>query len=790
MLPLLLAAAAWGLVKARVTEAPRTRWVTHENLVQSYTFGEFVRTSSRLTFGSPRGQHHTVEADPRQRSLASGVLTRGAGRPPFALVVGTEASIDLDVIEPADRLMILRLSSAYVDRPQSVTVSFNGEELGTTPLRRDGEIMQVRHEVPAALQQRGTNRVLLRFAGTEPVTLHDVPVELPLSARLQSCHFLRPGELEELPPAPDGGARPGLSGERGTGGETRRLVVPAGVSARVSVLLPTAERLSLRYQIEQVDTSLEVSLVTDDGRRTVLATADRRDVLPRSYVEDLAPWAGRVVQLDIYCREGQGVAELSSLAVQLSEGSASAPEVAHEFTLPASDADAAPSMLVVLLDAFARDRSSAFGADRDTTPVLQQLASRALVATQARAPASYTVASVGSLFTGLHPFVHGVVHGETPSGPERLSEDAPRLAGLLANAGYRTAAWITNPNASARHGFGQGFHSYEELFAQADLWDEGVDGVALAPRLSAFLSEVGSAPFLAWVHVFEPHAPWRSPDDLQAQFVAPYEGSASGDRVYLDAFRTGALDPAELDQRDVAHLGDLYAARLARADRVLGELLVALDRSGRGQDTVVLVLADHGEALLEHQRLEHGDDVHAEQVSVPFVLLGPGVPAGVLDRPVGLEDVMPTLLGLAGVPAPEGLDGLDLLARPPERDRPLLSRGYGSRPMLGLERGPWRLLYDTASRRMSLFDISRDPGELYDLSLERPITRAWLHAELCRLMASALGRSQRALPQGQGDPERLAVLRSLGYLGSGADGPAALTDESVLVALRLRLVRD
>lgn|GEM_PF-2350672 len=832
LLPLLLAAGAWGLLKTRLATPARRQYAVHENLMQSFLFGEFVATTGRINLGSPRGQKHTTEADPRRRSQARGVLTRGGGKPPFALVVGREARVDLDVNQIADRRLVLRVGSALNGRPQRVSVSFNGEPLGSTPLRMDGGPALVRHEVPAELQRRGVNRVLLTFDEIEPVQLHELPFTLPLSGSIVSCYFLRPGEPEDVPPRADGGVRSGVSGAPGRAHESRRLTVAAGVSARLALQLPPATRVVLSLRVERVDTPLELSLVSDDGRRTRLALIDPRDVVPRELLEDLTPWAGRVVQLDLLSHEGEGRALLSELSVLIpneederaserEQSTADAPEGRVDGRASAAPADTAdtagtagtaqdaaassdtalpgplasltglqrPDVLVIVLDALARGRSSAFGAELPTTPVLEQLCRRATVAARAQAPASYTVASVGSLLTGLHPMVHGVVLGETPAGPERVADSVPRLAEQFAAAGWRTAAWLTNPNTSARYGFGKGFEQYHELFADETLWEEGVDGAQLAPRLQAFLSEPDDAPRFSWVHVFEPHAPWRPTAGLAARFVTPYQGEASGEREFLDQLRTGFIDPASLGPLDLEHLSQVYAARMARADGVLGELLSALEASGRAERTLVLVTADHGEAIGEHGRFEHGDDVHAEQLDVPWVLLVPGRAPVRLQGPVTLMDVAPTLLSLAGLEPLKDLDGIDLSSEAPERGRTLLSRGYGTRPMLGLTRGHWRLTFDVLTRRRALYDIRRDPGERSDLADARPVTTAFLHAELCRAVADAVGRADAGVDADLADPERLAVLRSLGYVGADASD-ALRPDALVLAALRAGLVRD
>lgn len=770
--------------------------------MQSFLHGEFVAPTERINLGSPKGTRHTVEADWRMRSYARGFLTREGGTPPFAIAVGDAQRIELDVIEPVDRRLVLRMASYLEGEPQDVSVRLNGHLLGSARLRLDGERTPVRFDVPANVQLRGTNELGLRFSGTHEVQLADIPVPLPLAAAVQSVHLLRPGEDENSEPVAATGQRAGVALEVAGGSQTRVVNLPAGVSGRVSLELPDAKRLLLRFRVERVDTSLEVSVVTDDGARTVLADIDHRDVVPRELSKDLTPWAGRAVQLDFWCRGGSGSAKISTSSLLVPEGDRTAPEGLEEagedgeapvVELPVEAPEPMllngkrPSFLVVVMDAMARDRTSAFGADNGTTPVLDQLARRSFLVPTAQAPASYTLASVGSLFTGLEPLVHGVVHGLVDDMPEQLADDAPRLALMLAGAGWRTGAWITNPNASARHGFGEGFTIWDELSADADLFVPrvGVDGDQLAPRLASFLAEEDAAPTLSWVHVFEPHAPWRAAEGSAT--LAPYDGQASGEREWLDAYRLGEIDPASVSPADMTHLRQLYAARLRRADAVLGSLLETLDSSGRADHTVIIVTSDHGEALGEHGRLEHGDDAHVEQIDVPLLFYVPGMGGNVLTGHVRLVDVAPTILGMAGLVAHAEMDGIDLFASEPASDRVGITRSYGTLPVLAIRRWPWRLHFDTATRRVLLFDLSSDPDEEHDLAAEHNVTTAWLHAELLRHVAASRARFEARVGD-ELDPDAAAALSSLGYveLRSRPDEQA----DPVQQILRARLLRQ
>jgi arylsulfatase A-like enzyme len=308
-----------------------------------------------------------------------------------------------------------------------------------------------------------------------------------------------------------------------------------------------------------------------------------------------------------------------------------------------------------------------------------------------------------------------------------------------------------------------------------------VSGEHLPPRLASWLDEVAGQPFFTYVHVFEPHAPYDAPADLLKQHVRPYAGPVRGDRAWIDAYRTGEVGA---DEDGLRHLRELYAARMALADRVLGELLEVLRRAERADDTVVVVLSDHGEAFGEHGLIEHGDHVYGEQVDVPLVFVVPGRAADRRNGPATLSDVGPTLLGLAGLPRPEGMDGIDLLAPEFDSARSLLARSAARLPVLSWTRFPMRLVVDLGTRRRELYDLMRDPGERTNLIDAQPATAALLYRQLTEAVCAAEAHPRADGPGEAADGGLLdEQLQAIGYVGSGTELP-----DGERLCDRLRLV--
>ncbi|MED5330641.1 MAG: sulfatase [Planctomycetota bacterium] len=764
---LLLAAALWTALQGRESPLRRERLKPFINLLPAFQDGEFVRTTERIALGGPRGQRQTEEVERRRFMGAEGVLSRPDGDPPYAWLVGHRPTFRLDILEVEDRSLIFFMANA-ISRTQNFAVFFNGNVVGSGTLPAEERQVRLSFSVPALMQNRGSNLVMLAFQDVEVRKLMGEP-RLPIAAVINRVHFERVGTEGVDRPPPKAGVFPDDRGKPS-------LVLPGGTVVQLGLDRPTEDRLGLRLRIEDAGVPFEVSILQDMKPRRTLFTGDGGDEGQMDL--DLTPWAAAPMLLEIWAREGAGVLKIDAAhllggADLLEEDTSANASLGRRV-----EALENPSFLVIVLDAMARRHSSAFGYERETTPQLAALASHSLVFPGATAPASYTLSSVATLLTGAFPRTHGVTFLPADGMGASLPEHLPRVAERLKNAGWKTGGFVTNPNAGSRFGFGEGFEEWVDLFDEPGLFHEGVEGRHLLPRLTSFLERAEEEPFFAYVHVFEPHAPYVAPQDLLDVFVRPYEGGVSGDRQWLDGFRRGGRSVG-VDGWN--HLTDLYDARIALADRVLGELLAILQRSGRDEETVILVVSDHGEAVGEHHSAEHGDHVYAEQLEVPMVLHVPGLPPGEIHGAVSLADVAPTLLGLAGLAVPSEMDGVDLLASSVPENRPLLARSYGRLPAISWARGRYKLIVDLGTRRRYLFDVIDDPMETRDLSLLHPATMAVLYQELLQALCATEGAGAPLVAVPQEDLERMAEL---GYAVGGEEGSAPVDGEEICDLLR------
>ena len=407
------------------------------------------------------------------------------------------------------------------------------------------------------------------------------------------------------------------------------------------------------------------------------------------------------------------------------------------------------NVLLVTIDTLRKDRVGAFGNRSGLTPNIDRLAADGVRYTQAFSPVPMTLPAHASILTGLLPRRHGIRNNTG----FRLDDRVPTLATRLKEAGYRTGAFLGAFVLDGRFGLRRGFDEYDDRFPHADRASfdyaqrRAAEVVALAGDWILAPDASRTAPWFAWVHLFDPHAPYEAPAEYRAG-RSPYDAEVA----YTDAM-LGRL----LDRLRAAH---------------------ALDR------TLIVVTADHGESLGEHGETTHGLFAYDATISVPLIITAPGMHPATIDAPVSHTDLAPTILDLVGVPLPESLDGLSLV-RTPAADRPVyfealdasLTRGWA--PLRGIMQGGWKYI-DLPDAE--LYDSAADPNEQHNRIGADPHLDA-----LTRAFKLASGPDVSA-PRVALDPEAAARLRSLGYTGgTPARGPITLADDPKrLVALNER----
>ncbi len=481
-----------------------------------------------------------------------------------------------------------------------------------------------------------------------------------------------------------------------------------------------------------------------------------------------------------------------------------------------------PNVLVVLLDTLRPDHLGCYGSPRPVSAHLDALAQRSCLFEHAQSPAPLTVASLLSLVSSLYPEVHGV---QGALNPGRMSEHVTTLAEVLAQHGYATAAFTEGGYANPQFGLGQGFQTFP---VHAEDRDPNVSNLLGTSRLagnleraSAWLKSAQDKPFFLFFHTYEVHQPnYARPEYMKlvrpgfdepadharaAQVIERWNrehtADAAGCQTLLehlyqcpltglpalsdpDGFaalaHTFGCAPADAvsNEKLLALLRDLYDAALRYTDDQLESLWKTLADLHLDQNTIIVVVSDHGEGLGEHGELEHSNVLHGEALHVALMIHVPGsrFPVGHIAAQVRTIDVMPTLLELCGIDAKglalQGRSLTPLMRGEKGTDRIAFSHARRvdehQNPQYTVCDGAWRLIDEPKAAKKWLYDLVHDPKELTDVAAQHPDVVARL-AKLLEQQSKQDAYLRDKIGSAPGelviDEQTMKELRALGYTG-------------------------
>ena len=405
--------------------------------------------------------------------------------------------------------------------------------------------------------------------------------------------------------------------------------------------------------------------------------------------------------------------------------------------VPPAVSSTARHAVLVTIDTLRADRVGAYGYAAAKTPAIDALAAAGLRVGQAFATAPVTLTSHASLLSGLYPPAHGARHNGIAMAP-----GVPTLATILKAQGFATGAFVGAFPLERRFGLAAGFDVYGDRLPRLENGKPADErpGEDVVDEALAWRRGTGAARTFLWVHLFEPHAPYRNPTDGRPVAVR-------------------------------------YDEDVAEADRQVGRLVAGL--GSERASTLVVVAADHGEAFGEHGEIGHSLFVYDTTLRVPLVLQGPGVAPGTMPGPVSLVDVAPTVLGLLGVTAPamdgRAFAGATAVAHDPSRvlyaDTEAPWRDFGWSPLRSVRTGGLKLIQAPTPE---LYDVAQDAGETANLLPARASDLAPLRAALAEAVRDRVPASADTSPV---DADARRRLQSLGYLGgAGPSGRAPTID--------------
>ncbi|MEX0726995.1 MAG: sulfatase-like hydrolase/transferase [Planctomycetaceae bacterium] len=401
------------------------------------------------------------------------------------------------------------------------------------------------------------------------------------------------------------------------------------------------------------------------------------------------------------------------------------------------------NLLIITLDTTRADHIGCYGYAGAQTPAIDHLAKRGVLFERAMATAPLTLPSHATMFTGLQPPEHGLV----TNGKGRLPEDLLTLAEILSNEGYRTSAFVAAFVLDSKFGLDQGFETYNDdlsgTLRTEDVLHRERPGNTVVDAALDWLRANKNERFHCWIHLYDPHLPYTPhAETFDKQFVdAPYDGE------------------------------------IAFVDRQLDRVLEFLKSEKLDDNTLIVVVGDHGEGLDEHLEHGHGYLLYQSTLQVPLVIAGPQRTRESvrISQPVSLVDLFPTVLELLGLGVPQSQSGRSLAGiwrgEPiPSRDcfsmtdEPLLDNGWA--PLRSLTTNDWKYI---RTPQVELYNLQSDPRETTNLAPEQPERIAELEDQLAALEAQIHPREADATSLSAAEKRTLA---SLGYTGGITDQPS------------------
>ncbi len=396
-----------------------------------------------------------------------------------------------------------------------------------------------------------------------------------------------------------------------------------------------------------------------------------------------------------------------------------------------------PNVILITIDTLRADHLACYGDKRVKTPVIDSLAREGILFPHAISQVPLTWPSHAAILTGTYPFQNGVQ--DFTGHP--LSAEFRSVTQAFQQAGYATAAVVSSFVLDRSWGLARGFDFYDDAFSAKAFQEKDVGLVDRRAEESvshalAWLKQIQRRPFFLWLHLYDPHSPYDPPEPFRTEY------------------------------RDHAYDGEI-----AYTDHELGRLIVWLKQTGAYDQSVVVVLSDHGESLGEHQESEHGFFLYNASLHVPLIVKPPAQKPMSRNKTDGVVEtiaVAPTVLHLAGLhdQIETQFQAGDLFADTGDSDSPAYSEtfypfsSFGWSPLHSLETSRYHYI---EAPRPELYDLKVDRGETNNVAAAQPEVVSVLREKLKQRLTKARRESSQQ-SSGTLSPDAAEKLRALGYV--------------------------
>ncbi|MDY7030173.1 MAG: sulfatase, partial [Spirochaetota bacterium] len=302
-----------------------------------------------------------------------------------------------------------------------------------------------------------------------------------------------------------------------------------------------------------------------------------------------------------------------------------------------------PDIVLITIETLRADHLGCYGYERATSPSIDGVAEEGVLFANAFVPRGLTWPSLSSIMTSLYPVNHGVRNNGQMLYPSVIS-----MAEVLKNEGYRCGAFLA-------HGVGADWRGFDRL-VEAAYQDELITEEAVE-----WLKENRDDKLFLWMHYFEPHKPYQPPEPYDRVFDPDYDGVMNGSAEQLKGIY---LNKMVLEQEDYEHIISLYDGSILAVDDRVKRVLDALAELGLAEKSLLIISADHGEDLYQHNfYFNHSASIYDSSLHVPLIIRLPGADEqkGIVEEVVESIDIAPTILDLAEVSVPDQFEGSSLL---------------------------------------------------------------------------------------------------------------------------------
>lgn len=402
------------------------------------------------------------------------------------------------------------------------------------------------------------------------------------------------------------------------------------------------------------------------------------------------------------------------------------------------------SVIIVAFDGLQAKHLAAYGYERNTAPHLEAFINKSYLYTQARSASSWTVPSFMSIFTSLYPSEHKMVNkfsgfnADTKqyvkSNLQQLAPGTVTMAQIFKENGYATAGFTGDAGISGSFGYSQGFDTYydSETFGAFN---------STVPMSLDWLSKNKDKKFFLFVHGYDVHGQHAPVQGYNYRYVdANYSGKYGGSTTEQGKLREEGLanGKVNLSAEDTKFWRAVYDEKISDADEEFASFMQGVEKMGLANNTIIIVVSDHGTEFMEHQRFDHGHTLYGELTDVLFAIHIPGQTRGKrIDSLVSTLDVMPTALSLVGLNStiPSTAKGIDLSTTFTGKDlsQEIFTetdyRLYTHKRAVEMPDGR-KLIVTMETNATELYNLTTDPTEQNNIAATHPADVAELRKKI------------------------------------------------------------